>query len=467
MSDLFSALDSASGALTAFQNALNVTQNNVSNSQTAGYVTQVPEFDALSFDSTTGLNGGVVSAPASDSRNQYAELAVQQQTTLLGNSSQLSTSLNPIDEVFNVTGTGGISNAMDSLMQSFSAWSASPDDPNAQSAVLNAASTVATSFQQSAAQLGQTETSVNGDLQTTVTSINQIAATIQQYNVAKQSSTAPNPGLDAQLYSSLEQLSQYVGVQTTTNSDGTVNVLADGQIPLVLGTQLNPLSVQFSTPANATNPSAPPNATIVDNNGDDVTDQISDGQLGALLSVRNQVLPSLIGGPSDTGSLNTLATQLASSVNGLLTTAGGQPLFQQDPNSTTDAAATLTVNSALQPSDLVAASTGPPAVSNGTALALTNLASAQNQNLQGMTFDQFYGATASSIGSQLSQAQTSSAAQTQTVAQAQSLRQQLSGVSLDTEATRLMELQRAYQAASQTITVIDSLAQGLMSMIPT
>jgi len=466
MSDLFSALTSAGGALQAFQNALNVTQNNVSNSQTAGYVTQVPQFDALSFDSTSGLNGGVISAPASDSRNQYAELAVQQQVTLLGNSSQLSTSLNPIDEVFTVTGTGGISNAMDSLMQSFSAWSNSPNDANAQSAVLNAASTVATSFQQSAAQLGQVETSVNGDLQTTVASINQIAAAIQQYNVAKQSSTASDPGLDAQLYSSLEQLSQYVSVQTTTNSDGTVNVLAEGQIPLVLGTQLDPLSVQFSSPANATNPSAPPNAMIVDDSGDDVTGKIADGQLGALLSVRNQVLPSLIGGPSDTGALNTLATQLASSVNGLLTAAGGQPLFEQDPNSTTDAAATLAVNSALQPSGLVAASTGPPAVSNGTALALTNLANAQNPNLNGMTFDQFYGATASAIGSQVNQAQTASTAQTQTVAQARSLRQQLSGVSLDAEATRLMQLQRSYQAASQTITVVDGLLQGLMSMIP-
>ncbi len=458
MADLFSALTSAGGALQAFQNALNVTQNNVSNAQTPGYATQVPQFDALSFNSSTGLSGGVMSAPASDTRDQYSELAVQQQVTLLGNSSQLTTSLNPIDEVLNVTGTGGVANAMDSLMQSFSAWSASPDSANAQSAVLNAASTVATSFQQAAVQLGQTETAVNGDLQTTVSSINQIAATIQQYNVAKQSSTSPDPGLDAQLYSSLEQLSQYVNVQTTTNSDGTVNVLAEGQIPLVLGTQLDPLTVQAGGSAV--------NATVLDNSGNDVTDKITDGQLGALLSVRNQVLPSLIGGPSETGSLNTLATQLASSVNGLLTAAGGQPLFEQDPNSTTDAAATLSVNSTLEPSDLVAASTGPPAVSNGTALALSNLGNAQNPNLQNMTFDQFYGAAASSIGSQLSNAQTASTAQTQTVAQARSLRQQLSGVSLDAEATQLMELQRSYQAASQMITVVDSLAQGLMNMIP-
>ena len=83
-----------------------------------------------------------------------------------------------------------------------------------------------------------------------------------------------------------------------------------------------------------------------------------------------------------------------------------------------------------------------------------------------MTFDQFYGSSASWIGDQLSQAQTSQTAQQQAVTQAQSLRQQLSGVSLDEEATRLISLQRSYQAASQMVTVIDSLTQTLINMIP-
>lgn len=465
MSNLFSALSSAGGALQAFQNALDVTQNNVSNSQTAGYVKQIPEFDALSFNPAIGTNGGVQSAGPQDSRNQYAELAVQHQLSLLGSSSQLATSLDPIEQVFTVTGTGGIANSLDALFQSFSAWSTTPGDSNAQSAVLTAASQVAATFQQSAAQLDQVRNTVNGDLQTTVASVNQIAAQIQQYNISKQSSSTPDAGRDAQLYSALEQLSQLVDVQTTTNSDGTINVLAGGQIPLVTGAQLHPLSVQFNSPATATNPGAPPNASIVDDSGVDVTQKISDGQLGALLSVRNQILPKLIGGPTDVGDLNTLATAIASNVNGLLTAAGGQPLFQQDTTSAVDAAATLTVNSSVQPQDLVAADPGPPAVSNGTALKLSNLASAQNANLQGMTFDQFYASSASWIGNQLNQAQTASDAQTQTVASARALRQQLSGVSLDEEAMRLMQLQRSYQAASRMVTVIDGLAQNVIDMI--
>jgi len=465
MSDLFSALNSAAGALRAFQTALDVTQNNVSNSQTPGYVTQVPTFDALGFQPTKGLDGGVEGGTGQSTRNQYAELAVRQQVTLLGSSSQLATSLDPIEQVFSVSGTSSISSALDTLFQSFSAWSANTGDVSAQSAVLNAASGVATAFAGSANQLDQIRTSMSTDLQSSVDSINQLADQIQQYNVNRQGATDSDAGLDAQLNNALEQLAQYADTQVLTASDGSITVLLDGQVPLVTGDQVHHLSLGSASNAGATNPTAPANVSILDSKGNDVTQNITDGQLGALLSVRNQILPQLIGGPSDAGELNELASQVASSINNVLTTAGGQQLFTYDTSSAVDAAATMSVASGLQPTDLVAADPGPPPVSNGVPLKLSALANNQNAQLQNMTFDQFYGSTTSWIGNQLSQAQTASTAQTQTVAQAQALRQQLSGVSLDEEATRLMELQRSYQAASRMVTVIDSLSETIINMI--
>ena len=49
----------------------------------------------------------------------------------------------------------------------------------------------------------------------------------------------------------------------------------------------------------------------------------------------------------------------------------------------------------------------------------------------------------------------------------QSLQQQVSGVSLDEEATRLVQLQSSYDAASKIVTVIDDTLQNLLNMIPT
>jgi len=462
MSDLFGILTSSANALKAFQSALDVTQNNVSNSQTPGYVTQNAVLDSLSFNTASGLQGGVEAGTPQSSRNQYAEASVRQQVTLAGNSSQLTTSLQPIEQVFNVTGTGGIANALDSLFQSFSSWATNPSDTGAQSAVLSAASGAATAIQQSAQQLGQITTSVNGDIQSTLTAINQAAAQIQQYNEAQQGPSKPDAGLDAQLNSALETLAQYGDVQSMPQPDGTVTVLLGGQVPLVIGNQVNQLSLTYTTPAGATNPSATPNATIVDSHGTDVTDKLSDGQLGALLSVRNTVLPQLIGGPNDEGGLNTLASNLADTVNGMLANAGGAPLFTYDSSNPTAAASTIALNSSLQPQDLVASDSTS---SNGTALALSNLANDPTQGPQGMTFGQFYASMASSLGNQLSQAQTASTTDTQSVAQARSLRQQLSGVSLDDQAMQLIQLQRSYQASSQMVSVIDQILQSVINMV--
>jgi flagellar hook-associated protein 1 FlgK len=50
------------------------------------------------------------------------------------------------------------------------------------------------------------------------------------------------------------------------------------------------------------------------------------------------------------------------------------------------------------------------------------------------------------------------------VAQAKTLRQQLSGVSLDEEAIHLVQLQRSYQAASRIVSVVDQLAQSILNI---
>jgi len=87
--------------------------------------------------------------------------------------------------------------------------------------------------------------------------------------------------------------------------------------------------------------------------------------------------------------------------------------------------------------------------------------------INGVSYSQFYGNLAGRVGSQLNDATNQSQVQQSLVAQAESLRQQTSGVSLDEEATILVEFQRAYQATSKFITVLDQLTQTTIDMLPT
>jgi len=174
MGSLFSALDSASSALVAFQKAIDVTQNNVTNANSPGYAAQVPTFQAEDFESQNGLSGGVVEQ-TQDTRNSFADTAVQQQLSQQGLYQQLETSLTPLENVFDVSSNSAIPSALNQLFSSFSQWSTQPTNAVYQTAVINSAQQTATAFQQAASQLSSIQGSTVQDLQSTVAQIQRTA----------------------------------------------------------------------------------------------------------------------------------------------------------------------------------------------------------------------------------------------------------------------------------------------------
>jgi flagellar hook-associated protein 1 FlgK len=476
MGSLFSALSSAGQSLQAFEQAIDVVQNNVTNANSPGYADQVPELVSQSFQTGNQVVSGGVQETTQDTRSTYADTAVQQQLSLQGMYQQLQTSLTPLESVFDVSSSSPIPSALNQLFQSFSAWSSQPTNTNYQSAVIDAAQQVGSAFQQAAVQLGQIQTSTVNDIQSTVTQINQDAAAIQTYNQQMAENSQPNAGLSAQLESSLENLSTLANVQVLPGNGGMVTVLLGGQTTLVEGTQVNAIQAVNNTASNNGNPGAAPNISIEDSDGNDITSQITTGSLAGLLNVNNTVLPSLIGGGQQVGGLNTLAQGLADSVNAVLEQGSttdtppyqaGSPLFTYNAASPSGIAGTLAVSPTITGSQLAAADTGPPFVANGAALTLAGLDSTSPGPVDGQGFTQYFSSLTSSVGNAVNNANTEVTAQSQLVAQAQSLQQQVSGVSLDEEATRLVQLQNSYDAASKVVTVIDDTLQTLMTMIPT
>ncbi len=470
MGDLFSALSSAAGALNAFQRAVGVTQNNVANANSPGYAKQVPTLQSQDFQSAGGLAGGVREL-TQDSRDDFADNAVQQQLSLLGQFQQLQASLSPLQTVLDVSSNSAIPSALNKLFQSFSQWSAHPSDTTSQSLVISAAEQAAAAFQQTAAQLNNIRSATNKDLQSTVDRINQDAQEVLAYNQSVARDSTPDPGRDARLHATLEDLSSLADVQVIPGNGATVTVLLGGQTPLVIGTELHALQV---TDASSPNPVGPPNKSIVDSTGHDVTAQVTSGALFGLLTVRNNLIPSLIGGGQQAGDLNTLAQSLADTVNNLLSQGSttltppyqaGVDLFSYGPNSPSGVAASLGVNPNLAPGQLAGIDPGPPLVANGIALKLAGLDNDPNGQINGLSFTQFFSTLAARVGNAAQSADISATAQTQLVAQAKTLRQQLSGVSIDEEAIRLIQLQSSYQAASKVVTIIDELTQSLINMV--
>jgi flagellar hook-associated protein 1 FlgK len=171
-----------------------------------------------------------------------------------------------------------------------------------------------------------------------------------------------------------------------------------------------------------------------------------------------------------------MARSFADRVNQLLTSgyvAGGDPpepgvaLFQYLTTDDTHVAHSLAVDETVLPGQLAAINPGPPQVFNSIPLALSQLGQPQSaaDKVDGMSYSAFYGSMAARAGSALNFARDELGLRQSTVAQAKELRQQMSGVSLDEEATIMIQFQRAYEANSRLITVLNQMAEELLNIL--
>jgi len=451
MSNLFASLLSSSGALRAFDRSLATVQNNVTNASTPGYAKQRQVLNALEFQPERGLPGGVSAGERVSARDEYTERLVRDQQNEYGQAQQLKVSLSDMEPILDVTGQAGVPYALSQLFQSFSLLSVSPNDAVARQNVIDQAGQVARAFRTTAAGLEDASANAGRQIVSAVEGINRLAGLISDYNalIQRDVHNASDPSLDANIHATLEELSEAAGVQVLKQENGTYNLLLGGQTALVIGDR------QFKIAAD-TGSSA--QSRILDASGADVTAQVKTGRLGALLELKNDMIPNWL------ASLDTLASAVATKVNAQLQSgldSQGNPGAALFTFQAATPARSLDVT-AIDISQLAAAAAGAPG-GNGNALVLAGMGS--SAQVGPFTFTGAYADLAAKFGRELSNAQQRQATAQQLLAQARAMRQDESGVSLDEEAAQLIEFQRSYQAAARLITVLDELTQSVLNLI--
>ncbi|MGA3185666.1 MAG: flagellar hook-associated protein FlgK [Bryobacteraceae bacterium] len=450
---LLTTLLNASQALDVYGQEFNTIQNNIANQNTPGYAEQSVTLVADSFNPSEALYGGISTGPMDSTRSPYLEQAVQTQTTLLGTAEQQVSDLTPLQSMFDLSSTTGISGSLDSFFNSASALSVSPNDAVARQNVITQAQTVATSFNQAASGISTASGNIEQETSDSLASINQIAGDLASINNdAGNASGTTDAGLSAQQNADLENLSEIANFTVVPTTNGQINVYLGGQTPLVMGNQAFNVSANFSTPQTV----------IQDSVGNNITSQITGGQLGAQIQENNTTLPGYM------SSLNSLAKSFADTVN--TTLSGGVDANGNAPttnlftyNSSATAAYTLAVTPGFTGSQIAAASASSPG-GNGNALALANLSTASDDN--GFTFTEAFGNLGQTVGTDVSTATNNQTEQQNLVTQAQAQRAAVSGVSLNTEAAKLLEFQESYTAVAKVVTTLNSLTDALMNMMP-
>jgi flagellar hook-associated protein 1 FlgK len=453
MSSLFGALSIATGAMAAEQGAMDATTNNVANANTPGYSRLVPvlvESDPIVLGSVT-YGEGVALQKLQSVRDPILQLSIDQATQEHG---QLNTYVSAMQQA-QVQFTSSNSDIPSEISNFFSSLNQLSTDPTSiplRQSVLAAAESLATVFNQTSASLTQQQTSTDQSVTQTVQQVNQLTGQIATLNT--QISQLQGVGQDASAFEdqrdvAIGQLSSLIDV-SSFKSDNSLTLTTANGAPLVVGGQ----SFALTTQTNASG------FQDVYSQGVDITSKLTSGQLAGLIQVRDQALPGLV------SNLDTLASGLANALNtanakgfDLYGNPGGN-LFVPPSVSGQGYAATMAV--AITDPELIAASSDGSQGSNGNVAVL---AAVQNADVAGgQTPTDYYSSIVANVGNDVSNGSAELTSTQLALTQLQDQLGSVSGVSLDEEASNMVQYQRAYDAAAEVVTTVNDMLYTVINM---
>ncbi len=287
---LESALSIAAGSLANVNRGLAVVSQNVANANTAGYVREVANQESVT---AAGQGMGVRSLPVTRAINTELQSDLFLQNATVAGLQVRQAALQAIDTVQGTVGSGAdLSSLVGNLQDAFSSLGTSPDDTVRQTGVVTAATRLARQLNAlSEAVTGQRQTAQNsivdevGTLNTALTSIGTISDQIMQLKAQGLSTADLENQRDAQMGTVSGLLS--VRFQAQSNGDMLVMTTSGLMLPTRGGDALSTSAANIG--ANATYPGGIPAITLA---GTDVTTQLSGGQIGANIALRDTTLPT-------------------------------------------------------------------------------------------------------------------------------------------------------------------------------
>ncbi|SOC56966.1 flagellar hook-associated protein 1 FlgK [Chromohalobacter canadensis] len=278
--------------LSAAQTALSTTSNNLSNVYTEGYNRQLPILGESYSNGSTGTGVSV-----DEVQRQFNSYVTEQYNDANSQTSALESYQSQVLQIDNLLADSdaGLAPLMQDFFSSLDDLSGAASDPAAREGVLGSASSMAAQFRSFDSYLGDMRSSLNGQLEGTVTDINNTATQIASLNdqitqARAKSGEEPNTLLDKRdkLVSDLNEL---VGADLNVQDGDSYNINLENGQPLVSGTR--------SYDLEAVSSSEDPSRTVIGyrdaaGNVNQIDDSaFENGELGGLLSFRSETLDNV------------------------------------------------------------------------------------------------------------------------------------------------------------------------------
>jgi len=464
MASIGSALNNMTSALEADQSALNVMANNVSNASVTGYTREVAVFEE---NSPVTLNGqsygqGVTMTGAVSQRDLVLDQRIQQQTQAESSSDSQLTALNNLQSYFTpASGTsasasaGNIGTDITKFFSSFSELEANPADNSLRQNVLSTATTLAGDISNTSASVNSQRSSLNQQALSVVGQVNSLTSSLAQLNHQIQS-TSPNQDagtLEDQRQQDLLQLSQLIGINTTTTEGNGMTISTTSGAVLVSQGQSYTLGTSVSNGVYQ----------ITSASGTNITSSVASGggSLGGLLTARDTDLPEV------SAQLDQLAYNVSIAVNAQNNSGsdvngntGNEDMFAE-PTQVAGAAINMSVVM-TDPEQIAAAAVGAGTGDDANAVAMAAIGN--TTIVGGSTPSNAYSNMVSGLGSLVAETTNLNTAQQASVAQLTNLNNTNSAVDLNEEAAQLTTFERAYQSASQAFSMLNTLYASALNL---
>lgn len=456
MSDLFGSLTMAARALQAQQVGLDVVGQNMANVNTAGYSRRQLELAAVPPNTVLSAGNGVEVSTIRAVRDQFLERRLRLERPAEGRESALADTLSVVEAALGSSGSS-VDASLDDFFNSWSDLAQDPTSSTLRQGVIVQADAVASAFRDMAGRLEDVRQQADDGVRGSVDDINQLVSRIAALNdsIARAGGDGPiSATLQDEQSEAVKNLSELVDIDVLANKTGGVDVSFANGRAMVIG--VNAYQVQVTS--NATG------MAVLWSGGTNVTNEISGGRLAGLLEARDVAVPKY------QKQLDTIAFTFANAVNSMHGTGHdlngntGGNVFQPPPT-LAGAAAGLQVDTALAADPrLVAAASSSSGSDNGMARQIAALRDASLFAGTG-TFNDAWADLTYAVGQDAASAVAEQRSREEIVTQIESLRDSVSGVSLDEEAMMMMKFQRAYEANARFFATIDSAIATLMSLV--
>jgi flagellar hook-associated protein 1 FlgK len=460
VSDLLSSLHMATRSLQAQQVGLGTSGQNIANVNTPGYTRRVVDLEGVPSDQKFSAGRGVEVSGIRAQRDRMIERRLEQELMASSREASIADTLGVVQSALGRSGES-LDARLAEFFDSFARLADSPTSAVARQEVVLQGSQLAAAFRDMAGRFAQAQRDTDRRVTGAVDEVNDLTERIAALNDSISRASNAGGGLHQQDEQAelVRQLAELTDITVLQRGDGGLDISMAGGRALVVGENSYALDSA---------PSGVGGRVEITLGGVDVTDEITGGEIGGLLYVRDVNIPDYL------QRLDTLAFEVADEVNTLhaagydLNGNTGQDFFafSAAPVGVTGAAAALGVDAAVSAdASLIAAAEVNLPGDNGQARALARLRDARVLDGGCATLNDGWSQLVYRVGRDVQSAQDERAVRAEIVSQVETLRDQVSGISLDEEAMQLMKFQRAYEANARFFRVIDQTLETLMTTV--